>query len=305
MPILPCPVFNKLRKSTFIFLVLLSLAASQIVKAEPDIIPIVVSKDTAQDYVSFLEDVNLEPEEITFFGGKHSRRDVAELILFIQALKLGGYAGQITIHPQNNIRRYLRRFSQGEFAAWATPLSLDFIKDHSNIVNTAPVTYEGEFEAGLYVLPENNKALSIRSLADLKRFCVVSSDLWVSDWKTLTALGLPCLHSVNHWSLMLQMVKKGRSDIILAPFQNTPDMKLITNDAKLIPIPSIKLALLGDRRWLVSSLHPMGKITHTHLEKGLKTLRKKGVITKAYTESGAWSPNTTRWKRLNLLSLAQ
>lgn len=292
------PIAAIFTKSIFLLL-FFSVSSNLSASTISEVIPIVVADDIAEDYVSFLEHAKLPPEDVHYYGGAYSRRDVIELILFIQALRIGGYKGEITIHPHNNIRRYLRRFTQGEFAAWASPLSLDFIKDPTHVIATEPVTYEGEFEAGLYVMPNNVEALSIRSIKDLKKFCVVSNVLWAADWKTLTELDLPCLHSANRWNLMVEMVKKGRSDITLAPLSNTPNMVLETGRVQLIPIPGIKLALLGDRRWLISKRHPMGLVTHRSLDKGLKVLRKQKVITKAYTESGTWNKKAVNWKLLN------
>lgn len=95
------------------------------------------------------------------------------------------------------------------------------------------------------------------------------------------------------------MVDKGRGDFTLAPFQQTADLSLESNGVKLIPIPNLKIALAGNRSYVVSKNGIMGQEILPILNKGIRELQKKKIFEKAYRESGFFNPRVKKWKRVN------
>ncbi|WNO07651.1 hypothetical protein [Teredinibacter sp. KSP-S5-2] len=267
--------------------------------ASSKVLTVIIAEDVASDVQRFLAEKKLPATGITDFGGKYSRRDVVEVILFHQALRLGGFEGTIQFSTQADIRRALRKLSQGKYAAWATTLPDSLIEEEQNLLKSEPLVYDSNYYVGLYTTRENLQLLSPRTLSKLREYCVVSSNLWVADWKTLQAMELPCLHSADRWELILRMLKKGRSQFTMAPFQNTPDMRFVTDEVTLFPVPGIKIALLGKRHWVTSGKHPYGSMTLSYLNKGLDILHSQGTVIKAYRESGTIQSTTDRWIVIN------
>ncbi len=93
--------------------------------------------------------------------------------------------------------------------------------------------------------------------------------------------------------------KKGRADVLLAPFQPTPDMSLSLVGYKLVPIPQIKVGLEAAAIILSASWPRMAPPPTPRWKKGLAQLRAKGVIERAYRESGFFNTRTQNWTRIN------
>lgn len=272
------------------------------ISASSKVLTVIIAEDVASDVQQFLAEKKLPITEVTDYSGKHSRRDVVEVILFHQALRLGGFEGTIQFSAQADIRRALRKLSQGRYAAWATSLPDSLIEQEQDLLKTEQLIPDGDYHVGLYTTRKNLQLLSPRTLDKLREYCIVSSNLWVADWETLRAMELPCLHSADRWELILRMLKKGRSQFTLAPFQNTPDMRLVTKEATLFPVPGIKIALLGKRHWVTSGKHPFGSMALSYLDKGLEKLHAKNTVRRAYRESGAIQDATDKWIVINKIS---
>lgn len=264
-------------------------------KTQP--ITAVVAKDVYNDYLSYMD--GRSPTSISSYDGPHSRRDVIELVLFYQALRWGGYKGDVKVVTHDNIRRELRKLAQGSYTTWTAPLSNAFLESKENMLFTDPVIYEGQYEVGLFTQINNPKALTATDLKSVKHLCIVSSRFWSDTWLTLSELNLPCTLEASRWDLMLKMVSSGRADATLGPFLNTEDMVWDLDGDKLYPIPGIKIALKGDRFWISSAINPKGKVIHKHLQAGLKILHQRNIISKAYQETGVWHDRTKNWKYLN------
>ena len=253
-----------------------------------------VPADVLEDYKLFMGNRLLS--DITQYDGPHSRRDVVEVILFQQALAIGGYNNKILFNPIPTDLRLQTELQDANIAAIATSTwhyAVSNKMQHHLISD--PLIMNGEFEAGLYTAIGNTKARKANSADTVKQLTAVSNRHWIPDWKTLTALKLKTLHHVQSWTGMVRMVANQRADFLLAPFQQTKDMDLVVKDMTLVPIHGIKIGLTGSRHFAVSNTHIEGQTLYKALQIGIKELRKCGTIRKAYRESGFFNEQTHDW----------
>ena len=254
-----------------------------------------IPKDVLIDYEKLLD--GRSPLQIKNFSGTHSRRDVVEVILLMQALNLGGLTADFTFVPINSYQRILRQIESGQAVMSATTnWKSDLSGPHTKLLISLPLIRDGEFEAGLYTAPSNEAAKDAKSLSDIQKLSAVSNQGWKADWETLQDLNLNQLHSTTSWVSMVKMVNLKRVDFLLAPFQATADLSLSVEGMKLIPIPNVKVGLKGSRHFAISTVHPKGLETLKALNKGLQQLRQRGIIEKAYKASGFLNTQTSTWE---------
>ncbi|UXY16999.1 hypothetical protein N8I74_08315 [Chitiniphilus purpureus] len=265
-------------------------------------VTILTQQDVYTDYQRFIGKRN--PLTLERFSGPGSRRDVIELVLTQQALHLGGLRAPVRLvkvdHSSDSYSRFLREILSGSATlggntAWL--IDLQSIKD--KIYISAPLIRQGEFEAGLYTASGNATALAARDLPAVQRLTAVVAESWRPDVTTLQGLGMSKVLLTQSWDSMVGMVAKGRADVLLAPFQATPDMALRVGEQRFLPIPDVKVGLQGSRHLFVSRSAPNGAKVAQALEKGIAVLRERGTIERAYSESGFFNDRTRHWQRLN------
>ena len=281
-----------------ILLILLISVLLGTCSAVADQLKIIVPKDVLVDYDNFLQ--GRDPLKITDFSGECSRRDVVELVFIQQALREGGIQTEIRFLIANAYTRIQREIEQGRVAMAANSIWLaDLKKIEEYVYISIPSIENGEFEAGFYTVPGNKKAMSAKNLKDIRQLIGLSNKNWVSDWNTLTGLKLKGLHHTTTWNSMLKMVNKGRADFLLAPFQPSRDFSFEAEGIKFVPIPNLKVELQGSRHFGISKRYPKGKEVFDAFNRGLINLKDRGVIGKAYQESGFFNKRVTDWKRIN------
>lgn len=275
----------------------ISLLLISPVLASP-VVDVVLTSDVLDDYNKFIGDK--DPLLVSNFGGQHARRDVVEVVLFQQALSYGGFTASYDFIIAPNYSRMLVMLSQGLAAVSANTLWLtDLKKSKYDLYSSEALIDEGEFEAGFYTVPTNQKALAVGSLEELIDLRVVSDDAWTSDWSTLTGLKLKNLYSVKGWAFMVRMVANKRADFLLAPFQSSDDLSFEAEGYKFVPLQNFKLGLRGSRHLAVSKSYPNAEEIYESLNKGINILRDKGIIAKAYSECGFFNEKVKNWKKLN------
>lgn len=265
--------------------------------AHGDDINIMVTPDVLHDYKIFTKGKN--PLALDNFAGEHSRRDVIELIFLQQALKIGGFIHNISfIESSSSYKRILVEVGEGRVLMSA---NTNWLADvNSELCYTSEVVIaDGEFEAGFYTAQSNTNAMRTRTLQDLRKLIGISNKAWTADWQALSLLNLKDLENVPKWETMVKMVNKKRVDFLLAPFQQTKDMSLTYDGIVLVPIPNIKISLSGTRVFVVSKKHPLGAQAIQALNKGLIRMKKKGLIRKAYEQSGFLNSKVKKWKKIN------
>lgn len=112
-------------------------------------------------------------------------------------------------------------------------------------------------------------------------------------------LKLKKLINTTKWKFIVRMVDAKRGDFLLAPFQSTKDLSFVTEGVKLVPIQNLKVGLNGSRHFGISKNYKNSKEIFEALNKGIKILRKEGIIKKAYEQSGFFNENVKHWKKLN------
>ena len=265
---------------------------------ESELAQIGLLPDIKNDYQLFL--ANRTPEEISFFGGPHARRDVAELILMQQALALGGFKRQIKFIDEENYFRSIRNVAEGKTLSISGTIWLQDLNQVKDRVFISPaVVREGEFLVGLYTSPNNQRALNSKTLAELSQLKAVSSRQWKPDLQALQTLGFHKIMYTPNWVNMARMLNVGRVDITLAPFGRSPDLHINVDNIKLVPIPGVKVIIAGSRHWPISQKHPYGAEFDAALSKGIRLLREQGTIERAYRESGFFHPEVADWTLLN------
>ena len=266
--------------------------------AVQDSVLIYIRDDVYIDYQEFLagRDVTV----INNFSGKNIRRDVVDMIIAQQALKLGGFKHKFTYAPGKVNFRNTQMLQNGELllsfdSYWkndATPIS-------DSIYISDEVIRKGEYVAGIYTSPNNKKTLSVKKPIDLLELTAVSTPKWRTDWQTLQELSLKDIVAQDSWLSMVRMVNLQWIDFILMPFNSTPDKSFTMGKIHLVPVEGIAVVLKDSRHFVISKLHPEGAEAFKAINKGLKILREKGTISKAYEQAGFFIDKT----KVNIINL--
>lgn len=259
-----------------------------------DTVDVYIPPDVLEDYQTFLN--GRSPTDITYFGGEGARRDVVEVVLFEQALARTGSRWQINFVEQPDYGAMLDGLETGDVIASVTSLwRKDLTPRWDNLYMTTAVIERGQFEAGFYTPVNNSKVLGSRTNPELRKLRGVSSRNWVIDWKTLQTFGANVSHA-DTWNDMVSQVFGGEQDYLLAPFQATPDLSLELEAGTLIPIPNVKIALLGTRHFAIARNHPEGWDFNLSLHRGLMALKKDGIVEQAFRDCGFLNPLTAEWR---------
>lgn len=280
---------------------LLSLLTISIVSfpsfASSEDVLIYIQSDVYTDYQNFVKDRDIST--ITHFSGESSTRDVVDMVIAIQALKLGGFSHKINFATGKVNFRNTKMLQNGELLiSFDSYWSKDAQVLAEKIYISQPVIRKGEYIAGIYTSPYNAKVLKINSLKDLKELTAISTPKWITDWQTLQSLSLKKLVREDSWLSMARMVNIQWIDFMLMPFNATEDQSFIMDRIHLVPVKGVAIVLRDSRHFVISKAHPLGKEAFIAIEKGLEILRKRGTISRAYTEAGFFV-DRSQYKILN------
>jgi hypothetical protein len=237
---------------------------------------------------------------IKSFSGPDSHRDVVEFILVQQALTLGGSTLDFTFTLGNYDARNIKLLQSGLLLISFDSLWLSHVsKLADDVYISDPVIKRGEYYAGVFTSINNEKALSTKNLAGLRRLSIISNKNWPVDWKTLLEIAPKSITHDEEWLSMAKLVSLQWVDIMLAPFSNSPPFIYRDDGYEITAIDGIKVALNDSRHFVVSKKHPKGKETFIALQKGLTILRQRGAITKAFQQSGFFNEHVQNWSIIN------
>lgn len=259
-------------------------------------LPALIPDDVLGDYQRFL--AGRDPAAIADYGGPLSRRDVVEVVLIHQALARQDRSLRLSMAPMPSSQRLQAELRIGHSACSATSYWREDFPQPDGLLFSDPLLLDGEFEVGLYTTPDNARALAARGLADVQQLRVLSNDTWRVDWLTLQRLGITRLQHVTRWNLMPHMLQQGRADVLLAPFQPTPDLSMTVGGVRLVPVPGLRVGMRGTRHFLVSATHELGPRLRDQLNAGLAALRQQGLVRRAYEQSGFFNAKVAGWARL-------
>lgn len=258
---------------------------------------IYIRDDVYIDYKNFVD--KRDVLAIENFSGKTIRRDVVDMIIAQQALKLGGFTNEFSYAPGKVNFRNTKMLQTGDLLiSFDSYWKNDALALKVKLYISEPVIRNGEYIAGIYTNPNNQKVLQIKALEDLKELTSISTPLWRTDWQTLQSLPLKELIKENSWLSMARMVNLQWVDFMLMPFNSTPDQSFTLDKIHLVPVQNVAIVLKDSRHFVISKVHPQGEAAFIAINKGLKILRKQGTITKAYTEAGFFV-DRSKYKILN------
>lgn len=279
-------LISYIQPKLFIKLLLLTLIFSSLsAQARKDSVLIYIRDDVYEDYLEFV--AGREIIDIDNFSGKNIRRDVVDMILAQQALKLGGFDYNFNYAPGKVNFRNTKMLENGKLLiSFDSYWHQDAIPLADSVYITAAVIRNGEYVAGIYTSPKNSKTLAISKLSDLNGLSAVSTSKWRTDWQTLQNLPLQKLIQEDSWLSMVRMVNIQWVDFILMPFNSTPDQSFTMDKIHLIPVNGIGVILKDSRHFVISKKHPKGKEAFQAINKGLNIMRQQGTIVKAYEQAG-------------------
>jgi len=253
--------------------------------ASTEAIVIFIRDDVYEDYQKFL--AGRDVLSIRNFQHKNMRRDVADMVLLQQALALGGFNRQFTYLPGKVNFRNTKMLETGELLLSFDSYWLSDAKEIASMVYISdPVIRRGEYFAGIYTSPNNQKTLKIKSLDDLRELSGVSTPKWQTDWKTMSALPLKKLIREDEWLSQARIVHMGWVDFMLMPFFNSADGSYQLEQIHLQRVPGVAILLDDSRHFVISKVHPSGKAAFDAIQSGMKILRENGQIEKMYREAG-------------------
>lgn len=241
--------------------------------------------DVYEDYTSFL--AGRDPLEITSFSGHKIRRDVVDMIIAQQALKLGGFHKSFKYKVGKINFRNTKLLEQGALLlSFDTYWLADALQLNEKVYISDPVINRGEYLAGVYSNPSNEKVFSIKSLSDFRGLTSVSTPRWRTDWQTLIDLPLKEVFQEHEWLGQTRMVNLKWADFMLMPFMPARDNVYKLQSIELKAVPDIAIMLDDSRHFVISKKHPDGFLAYQAMQIGLDKLRAKGLIMQAYREAG-------------------
>lgn len=288
-------IYRKILPILIISAIFISLFQAQAYGEGRYIVNAVIPEDVYHDLKLFLN--GIKPVKIQDFSGRYSRRDVVEPMLLIKALAHAAPELRVQFVPlESSHDRMLDLVKRGIYDLTSTTV---WDVDLEEKYLSTPLINKGEFVAGIYVLPDNEKALKARSLEEIRQLTFVSSKKWAIDWATLADLSVKAVYHVSQWKYMPKMVSSKRVDALLAPFQSNAKLQLQTEEGDLIPVPGVKIGLKGARHFGVADKSVEGVNLKEAVNRGLVHLRKSGTIQRAYEESGFFNIHVKDWLLIN------
>lgn len=284
--------------SRFILLTLLScLTVLSLGTHANEAVILAVNDDIPQDYQRFL--AGRDPMDVKHYSGDGARRDIIELTLLMQALRLGGFTKPVELRIEPSYLRILRGVADGRFiSSGALMWKADIDELRPALIASRPLLKEGEFVVGIYTTQKNHAAFNSLPPKMLRELNVVTNAQWKSDVRTLKDLGFNRITYAPNWTNMVRMIEAGRAQITLAPFQASDNMITAVGDLKLYPLQGVKVAISGSRHWPISQKHTDGHAFYEALERGLSQLEATGTIQRAYHECGFFHPEVKNWALL-------
>ncbi|MBI3712085.1 MAG: HAMP domain-containing histidine kinase, partial [Burkholderiales bacterium] len=240
--------------------------------------------DVVKDFHLFLSQRPIA--DIHEFNHPHSRRDVVELTLFLQALLRLEPKVDYELTTVDSYAIGIEQLRAGKIAALATTVwKSDLTPYPKEIQLSDAIIGIGESEVGVFTTQEKLQSLSGHQLDDLRPLRFVSNRDWSADWKAIQALGVEHCADVKTWRQMVYMVSSGECDALLAPFNQHPNAEIELDDCRLLPIPGIKINL-NDSRHFAASKDAHATIIISNVFPQLKDLVNNGQIEKALRECG-------------------
>jgi signal transduction histidine kinase len=256
-----------------------------------------VPTDVVDDYNRFLD--GRDVQDISYFGGAFSRRDVVELALFMREMHRHMPDVEIDLVAIDSYALAIEHLRSGQISALATSSwLLDLQSYKGEIEISGPIVQDGQFIVGAYTRASNDKALGMASLTDFRALRVVSNSDWSADWQTLAGLGVSDCVDVKTWRQMVYMVNSDEADILLAPFPSNSDCNIEFEACILIPVPDCRIVLNGSRH-LAAARSKVGLLIVQNIFPAFDRMVDDGSMRQAFSECGFLNTATEHWHIIN------
>jgi len=260
-------------------------------------VPIVAQEHIYQDYLCLVKEQAIK--SIEDYGGECARREVTEILLIQQILALGGFEHTFELAPGYYAQKDVKLLKNGMLligvdSFWAS--QVQSLKD--DVYITPALIEKGKYVAGLYTVEGNIKALNATKKEDIVALSIISSKTWPVDWQLIQKLGFTQISHEVSWMTQAKLMKSDLVDVMLIPFSNAKDKGYKFLGTKFVPIPNFKVVFPEGRHVLISKKHPLGKQAHEAFLKGMKIMKSKGAIDKAFKQSGLTRDDVKDWVSL-------
>ncbi|WP_419148269.1 hypothetical protein [Pseudoalteromonas 'SMAR'] len=264
------------------------------------VVDIISSENFSQRYQQFLNGKHVLDVDTFYPSTKGSHIEIVEMVLLQQALFLGGETREVVFRPKpaTNILEFSDLLSGDSLILARSVWHENIVDFRGSVYISEPVVEFGDYEAGLYV-SEDNVAAQQTPFSQLKQLSVVSNPRWQVDWRALLNTELNLVSFIGPWETMLTMVENELVDAMLVNFSVSDELTLNYADKSYVPINGIKVVLPDSRHFVVSKNHPEGAAVFAALNRGLATLRQRGVLKKALVQSGFINPQVANWQVAN------
>jgi hypothetical protein len=213
------------------------------------------------------------------------------------ALTTGGLPATVKIVSSPNSERSRKMVSDG-LADVKSDWNFNIDAD-PQLLKSAPIVYNGEFEKGIYVSQDTLLANAKTRITDVHKLRAVTIRTWRLDWEVLETLRPASLSSAPTTEQLYRLIDAGRADFTLLEFSNAPDMARENNGIRLYPLPDVKVTLPASQHFMISRHIPNADKIVAALDKGLADLRAQGFIRQCLVNSGIINNNVTDWLVLN------
>ena len=220
-----------------------------------------------------------------------------EFYILCKALRMGGLnpTFEFKIYPSSY--RSEREARHGVFLTRAfAPWVFDG-DDNSDFYVSDAIIRNGEVFVGIFTRSDNTELMQVKSVEELQKFKAVSTQNWPVDWHTLACLNIKA-YSVSSRLQMFRMVHAKRADFTLSAFTARDDYSHVLTGIRLVPVPGVKIAFNGSRRFLIYKKYPNSKLVFEALQNGIRELRRSNAIRRMFVESGYFPSGLDHWKVL-------
>ncbi len=223
-------------------------------------------------------------------------RTMLEFFILCRAVRLGGVEATYRLENYPNSVRTRFELIKGTVMTMVDLPWGDFADD-DRLYKSSAVLPVGSFVKGIYVRPDHAAILHVASVAALREYTAVSSRNWVYDWAALERMGVKTIN-VARYDQMGAMVERGAADFLVDEFPGGEDLSQYINNVRFVPVPGIKVVLLGSRHIAVAKRVPHARQVFDAIQRGLAILRDRGLIRKGYQVSGFFNPKVAAWNTL-------
>lgn len=260
-------------------------------------IPISVPKNLVERYYEILQREGKRAEEFEHFNIKKVTKGFVSLVIIKQALTAGGLDVDFELIMAPNSSRGAMLVQSGVAVMSQQTMFKELFTD--DLWMSSVILGSGEHIKGIYGLASNKALMQVSTLEGLQKLSAVINTAWKHDIRTLEDIMLDSLHITPNYDAQFKLIKYREIDFTLLDFSHDIEKPQIYGGVELYPVPNVAIEIIGDRHFMVSKKHPDGAKVYQALEKGLKTLRSKGLIRQYYGEAKVIRSDLSDWKILN------